>query len=99
MLISVFGGGHVPEDFQFDFAGCDLTGFDRILQGHSQGAPATDVQDLVIGLDAALLTGRRAGHHLQTVNALPFAADTAGQLDTCRGQTPTLLSLWVCFFF
>lgn len=69
--------GHIPDDFKFNFTWGDLTGFDCILQGHSQGAPATDVEDLVIGLDTALLAGWGARHHLQTVDALPFTANAS----------------------
>lgn len=73
---------HAPEDFQFHFTRSSFAGFDCILQGHSQGAPATDVQDLVTGLDASLLTGWGAWHHLQTVDTLPFTANAACQLDS-----------------
>lgn len=73
---------HTPEDFKFNFPWCSLTRFDRVLQSHSQRAPSTDVEDLVIGLDTALLTGWGAWHHLQTVDALPFAANASGQLYT-----------------
>lgn len=75
-------GRHTPEDFQFNFAGCSFAGLDRVLQGHAQRAPAADVQDLVVGLDAALLAGGGAGHHLQAVDALPFAPDASRQLDS-----------------
>lgn len=74
--------GHTPEDFKFNFTWCSLTSFDCILQSHSQRAPATDVEDLVTGLNTALLTGWGAWHHLQTVDALPFAANASGQLYT-----------------
>lgn len=74
-------GRHTPEDFQFNFAGGNFAGLDRVLQGQAQRAPAADVQDLVVGLDAALLAGGRAWHHLQAVDALPFAADASRQLD------------------
>lgn len=48
---------HTPEDFELHFTWGSLTGFDCVLQGHSQCAAAADVEDLVIGLDAALLAG------------------------------------------
>lgn len=79
-------GGHTPEDLEFNFSGGNFAGLDCVLQGHPQGAPAADIQDLVVGLDAALLAGGGAGHHLQAVDALPFAADASCQLDSWRGN-------------
>lgn len=78
---------HIPDDFKFDFSRGDLTGFDCVFQGHSQGASTTDVEDFVIGLDAALLAGWGSWHHLQTVDPLPPAANTSRQLYTWRGKT------------
>lgn len=80
---------HIPDDFEFNFSWGELTGFDSILQCHSQCAPATDVEDLVVGLDTALLAGWRAWHHLQTVDALPFAANASRQLYTCTQRENT----------
>ena len=66
---------HTPEDFEFDLARGHLADLDGVLQGHSQGALAADVDDLVVGLDATLLAGGRPRHHFQTVDALPLTAN------------------------
>lgn len=66
-----------PHGFESDFAWGALTHFYRILQRHSQGALPTYVNNLVIGLDAALFTSRGAWHHLLDINSLPLAANAS----------------------
>lgn len=73
---------HTPGGLEFHFAWSVLAGLDSVLQSHSHGASATDVQDPVVWLDAAFLTGRWTRNHLQTVDPLPFAAYTTRQLYT-----------------
>ena len=78
---------HPPENLEFDLACGVLAGLDGVLQGHSQGAPAADVEDLVSGLQGALLAGGGEGHHLQHVDALPVTANAPRQLDACTEST------------